>query len=127
MWLYRVLPSKGYSVMQIFLLLLSVLLSTLNKKRLKPLLRWSETLLGAEGGTRTPMPVKAQRPERCVSTNFTTSARLSIMDEHYITVSLAACQVFFSTIVLQSESFVAEHPHAARSATKLLDGLSTIT
>ncbi len=31
-------------------------------------------LRGAEGGTRTPMPVKAQRPERCVSTNFTTSA-----------------------------------------------------
>src|SRR5260221_10569064 len=29
----------------------------------------------AEGGTRTPMPVRAQRPERCVSTNFTTSAR----------------------------------------------------
>src|SRR6266568_6483134 len=31
----------------------------------------------AEGGTRTPMPVKAQRPERCVSTNFTTSAWLA--------------------------------------------------
>lgn len=30
----------------------------------------------AEGGTRTPMPVKAQRPERCVSTDFTTSACL---------------------------------------------------
>ena len=28
----------------------------------------------AEGGTRTPMPFRAQRPERCVSTNFTTSA-----------------------------------------------------
>ncbi len=31
---------------------------------------------GAEGGTRTPMPLRAQRPERCVSTNFTTSAHL---------------------------------------------------
>ncbi len=29
---------------------------------------------GAEGGTRTPMPLRAQRPERCVSTNFTISA-----------------------------------------------------
>src|SRR6266566_5434410 len=34
--------------------------------------------LGAEGGTRTPTPIRAQRPERCVSTNFTTSAGLSI-------------------------------------------------
>src|SRR2546423_10964367 len=29
----------------------------------------------AEGGTRTPTPFRAQRPERCVSTNFTTSAQ----------------------------------------------------
>src|SRR2546423_10649082 len=29
----------------------------------------------AEGGTRTPTPCRAQRPERCVSTNFTTSAQ----------------------------------------------------
>src|SRR5579885_2584307 len=80
------------------LLLLSVLLSTPNKKRLKPPLTWLETLLYAEGGTRTPMPIKAQRPERCVSTNFTTSACLSIMDRHYITVSHATCQEFFSTV-----------------------------
>ena len=37
-----------------------------------------ETLCGAEGGTRTPMPLRAQRPERCVSTNFTTSAHLRV-------------------------------------------------
>ena len=29
---------------------------------------------GAKGGTRTPMPLRAQRPERCVSTDFTTLA-----------------------------------------------------
>ncbi len=61
-----------------FWLLLSVLLSMLSKKRLKLLLRWLEELLGAEGGTRTPMPFRAQRPERCVSTDFTTSARPSL-------------------------------------------------
>ena len=33
-----------------------------------------QNIRGAEGGTRTPMPLRAQRPERCVSTNFTTSA-----------------------------------------------------
>ena len=33
-----------------------------------------DDLLYAEGGTRTPTPLRAQRPERCVSTNFTTSA-----------------------------------------------------
>ena len=40
------------------------------------------------------MPVKAQRPERCVSTDFTTSARTSpfAVDVTYITVSLMACQ-----------------------------------
>src|SRR5579864_4873414 len=62
-------------MMRCNIILLSVLLSTCNKKRLKQLHTWLETLLGAEGGTRTPMPVQAQRPERCVSTNFTTSAR----------------------------------------------------
>src|SRR5207237_8411421 len=36
-----------------------------------------ESLMNAEGVTRTPMPFRAQRPERCVSTNFTTSARMS--------------------------------------------------
>jgi hypothetical protein len=49
----------------------------------------------AEGGTRTHMPVQAQRPERCVSTNFTTSARCvypCIVDVPYITLSFAACQ-----------------------------------
>ena len=30
---------------------------------------------GAKGGTRTPTPLRAQRPERCVSTNSTTLAR----------------------------------------------------
>jgi hypothetical protein len=39
--------------------------------------------LSAEGGTRTPMPLRAQRPERCVSTNFTTSAG-SVQDGHII-------------------------------------------
>src|SRR6266496_2630579 len=47
----------------------------LSKKRLKRLLICLEALLGAEGGTRTPTPFRAQRPERCVSTNFTTSAQ----------------------------------------------------
>ncbi len=46
----------------------------LNKKRLRWLYRRLETLSSAEGGTRTPMPFRAQRPERCVSTDFTTSA-----------------------------------------------------
>ena len=60
----------------------------------------------AEGGTRTPTPLRVQRPERCVSTSFTTSAclltYLSILpgclclagwvNWHYITVSLATCQ-----------------------------------
>jgi hypothetical protein len=45
------------------------------QKRLKRLFTWLEAVWYAEGGTRTPMPIKAQRPERCVSTNFTTSAR----------------------------------------------------
>ena len=44
------------------------------QKSLKLLVSLLEVLSGAERGTRTPMPVKAQRPERCVSTNFTTSA-----------------------------------------------------
>lgn len=44
------------------------------KKRLKWLYMPFETLKNAERGTRTPMPLRAQRPERCVSTNFTTSA-----------------------------------------------------
>jgi hypothetical protein len=39
---------------------------------------------GAEGGTRTPMPLRAQRPERCVSTNFTTSAQWSILGTRVI-------------------------------------------
>src|SRR5256714_2673850 len=51
----------------------------------------------AEGGTRTPTPFRAQRPERCVSTNFTTSAdALSFpWDEPYITASLPSCQEVF--------------------------------
>ena len=45
---------------------------------LQPGLRSCVTLGSAEGGTRTPMPFRAQRPERCVSTNFTTSAEVSL-------------------------------------------------
>src|SRR5947209_19646676 len=37
---------------------------------------------GAEGGTRTPTPLRAQRPERCVSTNFTTSALYLLTRPH---------------------------------------------
>ncbi len=70
--------------------LLSTSLSMSNKKRLKWLDRRTEAFGSAEGGTRTPMPVKAQRPERCVSTSFTTSARLC--GQAYITVSFAHCQ-----------------------------------
>src|SRR5260370_39707875 len=51
------------------------MLSTCKRKPLNPHEKLVERWLGAEGGTRTPMPVRAQRPERCVSTNFTTSAR----------------------------------------------------
>src|SRR6266699_5863172 len=40
-----------------------------------PGLRLYIELPSAEGGTRTPTPFRAQRPERCVSTNFTTSAQ----------------------------------------------------
>ena len=73
--------------------MLSILLSILNKKRLKWLRRRPETLQSAEGGTRTPMPLRAQRPERCVSTNFTTSARCGCLcGQAYITVSVATCQ-----------------------------------
>ena len=54
---------------------------------------------GAEGGTRTPMPVRAQRPERCVSTNFTTSARCG---QAYITVTFATCQELSRKVVLQT-------------------------
>ena len=76
-----------------FCLLLSVLLSMLNKKRLKPVHKRPETFWGAEGGTRTPMPLKAQRPERCVSTNFTTSAQLNALeDKPNITASITTCQ-----------------------------------
>src|SRR5437588_356649 len=72
-----------------FWLLLSVLLSTLNKKRLKPLVALLEASQGAEGGTRTPMPFRAQRPERCVSTNFTTSAGLSCGQALYYCIPCA--------------------------------------
>ena len=54
----------------------------INKKRLKPFVKRPETFLygmeSAEGGTRTPTPFRVQRPERCVSTNFTTSADLVV-------------------------------------------------
>ena len=102
-------------------LLLSSLLSTPNKKRLKWHYRPIETLSNAEGGTRTPTPLRAQRPERCVSTNFTTSALYLLtrphphtshlnsdphldLDTHYNTVSLPTCQEFFSPLLLF-------HPH----------------
>jgi hypothetical protein len=47
------------------------------QKRIKWLYRLIETYgvpNYAEEGTRTPTPLRAQRPERCVSTSFTTSA-----------------------------------------------------
>src|SRR5262245_37854466 len=48
---------------------------------------------GAEGGTRTPMPFRAQRPERCVSTNFTTSAFSSVLEDvDYNIASQTGCQ-----------------------------------
>src|SRR5436305_6346074 len=56
------------------------------------LVDWLEAY--AEGGTRTPMPFRAQRPERCVSTSFTTSAEVSC-GQGYHTVTLANCQEVF--------------------------------
>ena len=55
------------SVNMDFGLLLSVLLSMFNKKRLKPLLSWPETLLGAEGGIRPrlSMAVCGRPPSGC--------------------------------------------------------------
>ncbi len=75
-----------------------------SKKRLIWLYRPIETLENAEGGTRTPTPLRAQRPERCVSTSFTTSADVIVLsslmvDWHYITVSLATCQEDSRTIL----------------------------
>src|SRR5947209_7320158 len=40
------------------------------------------------------MPFRAQRPERCVSTSFTTSAEVSC-GQGYHTVTLANCQEVF--------------------------------
>ncbi len=48
--------------------------------------------MGAEGGIRTPMPFRAQRPERCVSTSFTTSACVCLWDVDYNTASHQRCQ-----------------------------------
>src|SRR6266702_7969293 len=51
----------------------------------------------AEGGTRTPMPFRAQRPERCVSTNFTTSAGVlwtGIILLYHLRVVKCFCSVF---------------------------------
>jgi hypothetical protein len=82
----------------------------LNKKPLKPLCNWLERCMDAEGGTRTPTPLRAQRPERCVSTNFTTSACLGfglvvvLVDSLYSTGTVATCQVvcgrFFGVVTL---------------------------
>src|SRR6266581_7768598 len=66
----------------------------------------------AEGGTRTPTPFRAQRPERCVSTNFTTSALFSCprqtsrltSDTPYITVSHLNCQELFPLFLSSSPS-----------------------
>ena len=66
----------------------------------------------AEGGTRTPTPFRAQRPERCVSTNFTTSALFSCprqtsrltSDTPYITVSHPNCQELFPLFLSSSPS-----------------------
>lgn len=47
----------------------------------------------AEGGTRTPTPFRVQRPERCVSTNFTTSAIwVCLLDVAYNIASQQGCQ-----------------------------------
>src|SRR5215472_11158716 len=55
------------------------------------------------------MPVQAQRPERCVSTNFTTSAHfLSYEDRPHITATLPTCQPFF-TIFLTPKSPLASY------------------
>src|SRR5437763_10911485 len=59
--------------------------------------RASRLIGGAEGGTRTPMPFRAQRPERCVSTSFTTSAEVSC-GQGYHTVTLANCQEVFGVL-----------------------------
>ncbi len=67
---------------------------------------------GAEGGTRTPTPFRVQRPERCVSTNFTTSALFSYprqtsrltSDTPYITVSHPNCQELFPLFLSSSPS-----------------------
>ena len=77
----------------------------LNKKRPKWPVAGIETLWGAEGGTRTPMPVQAQRPERCVSTSFTTSAYYPRGWAYYI-VTGASCQEDFGDFFLSfSHSF----------------------
>src|SRR5579859_307523 len=51
---------------------------------------------GAKGGIRTPTLVRAQRPERCVSTSSTTlasSARSLAGDSSYDTPRRGSCQV----------------------------------
>ena len=76
------------------LMLLYRLLYRYQQKSLKRLVNRLEAVAGAEGGTRTPMPFRAQRPERCVSTSFTTSAEVSC-GQGYHTVTLANCQEVF--------------------------------
>jgi hypothetical protein len=55
--------------------------------------------LGAKGGTRTPTPLRAQRPERCVSTNSTTLAwvlsRDRRRDNSHSTPQVSPCQEWF--------------------------------
>src|SRR4029079_13976399 len=53
--------------------------SGLANRRTRPAMRpfrmkTQRLICGAKGGTRTPTPLRAHRPERCVSTNSTTLA-----------------------------------------------------
>lgn len=68
---------------------------------------------GADGGTRTPKPVRALDPEPSVFTNFTTSA--SIL---YIHLLPRVCQAFSSVI---EKSFYSEHVNRHSEAKNLLE------